>query len=145
MDPFARKMVYGSLIYGGMMLAMFAVLSLVYFHIRPRCADRTIADAAAPGQKWNATIMERRCGEEAAFFTHVNLRIATQSQKYGFFSGQATEGEVFQIEQDARTARLSLLWTEPDQLTIQCSKCADVPAGKREEKWGPVTIRYELK
>jgi len=145
MDPFARKMVYGSFLYGGMMLAMFAVLSVVYFHQRPQCADRVVTDTAAPGQQWSATIMERRCGEEAPFFTHVNLRSVTQSQKYGFFSGRATEGEVFLIEQDSRTAGLSLQWSAPDQLTIQCSKCASVPAEKREEKWGPVIVRYELR
>ncbi len=142
MDPFARKMVYGSFIYGGMMLAMFAVLSVVYFHLRPACADQVMADMAAPGKKWSATIMERRCGENAAFYTHVNLRIATQPLKYGFFSGKAPEGEVFLIERDLHAAGLVTVWTGPDQLTIQCPKCAGVPADKREEKWGPVTIRY---
>jgi hypothetical protein len=145
MDPFARKMVYGSFVYGGMMLAMLAVLSVVYFHLRPACADRVIADTAAPGGHWSATTMERRCGEDAAFYTHVNLRMASQSLKYGFFSGKATEGEVFLIERDLHTTGLVALWTGPDQLTIQCSRCAGVPAGKREEKWGPVTIRYDLR
>ena len=89
--------------------------------------------------------MERRCGEEAAFYTHVNLRVASQSLKYGFFSGTATEGEVFLIEQDLAAAGVVVLWTAPDQLIIQCSKCAGVPTGRRNEKWGPVTIRYELR
>src|SRR5438132_1386843 len=100
MDPFARKMVYGSFMYGSMMLIMFAVLSVVYFHLRPRCADRVIADTTSAKGQWSATTMERRCGEEAAFYTHVNLRVASQSLKYGFFSGTATEGEVFLVEQD---------------------------------------------
>ncbi|SRR6266700_412983 len=145
MDPFARKMVYGSFMYGGMMLAMFGVLSVVYFHLRPSCADRVIADVTAPGQKWTATIMERRCGEEAAFFTHVNLRNAALTQKYGFFSGRAEEGEIFLIEQDSQSAGLSAQWSAPEQLTIRCPKCAGAPINRREEKWGTVTIRYELR
>lgn len=145
MDPFARKMVYGSFMYGGMMLAMFGVLSVVYFHLRPSCAERVVADVAAPGQQWTATIMERRCGEEAAFFTHVNLRSAAQSQQYGFFSGRASEGEIFLMEQDSQAAGLSVQWSAPDQITIQCSKCAGLPINTREEKWGTVTVRYELR
>ena len=145
MDPFARKMVYGSFMYGGMMLAMFGVLSAVYFHIRPRCTDRVVAEVAAPGQQWTAMIMERRCGEEAAFFTHVNLHSTARPQKYGFFSGRATEGEIFLIEQDSQAAGISVQWSTPDQITIQCSRCASMPTNRREEKWGTVTVHYELR
>jgi multisubunit Na+/H+ antiporter MnhF subunit len=45
MDPFARKMVYGSFVYGGMLLVMFAVLTVVYLHTRPRCSDRVVAES----------------------------------------------------------------------------------------------------
>ena len=78
MDAFARKMVYGSFVYGGMMLVMFAVLTVVYLHTRPRCSDRVVAEATDPGNHWTAAVMERRCGAEAPFFTHVNLRPAAE-------------------------------------------------------------------
>ncbi len=45
MDPFARKMVYGSFVYGGMLIVMFAVLTVVYLHTRPRCSDRVVAES----------------------------------------------------------------------------------------------------
>ena len=108
MDPFARKMVYGSFIYGGAMLVMFAVLTVVYLHMRPRCSDRVVAQSTAPDKAWTATIMERRCGQDAPFFTHVNLRPATQDLKTGFFSGSSTEGEVLLIEQDAADMGITL-------------------------------------
>src|SRR5262249_28238322 len=101
MDPFARKMIFGSFVYGGMMLVMFAVLTVVYLHTRPRCSDRVVAEASDPGKHWTATVMERRCGAEAPFFTHVNLRPAAEELHRGFFSGSATQGEVFVVEQDA--------------------------------------------
>src|ERR1700681_1920396 len=104
MDPFARKMVYGSFVYGGAMLVMLAVLTVVYLHMRPRCSASVVAQPRAPGSARTATIMERRCGQDAPFFTHVSLRPATQGLKTGFFSGSATEGEVFLIEQDAAGA-----------------------------------------
>ncbi|MGZ7060977.1 MAG: hypothetical protein ACXVJL_14735, partial [Candidatus Angelobacter sp.] len=65
MDPFARKMVYGSFVYGGMMLVMFAVLTVVYLHTRPRCSDRVVAESTDQAGQWTATVMERRCGAEA--------------------------------------------------------------------------------
>src|SRR5450432_1461502 len=111
MDPFARKMVYGSFLYGGMMLVMFAVLTVVYLHTRPRCTDRVVAEATDPAKHWTAAIMERRCGAEAPFFTHVNLRPAGKDVELGFFSGSASEGEVFVIEQYAPDTGITLRWT----------------------------------
>ena len=101
MDPFARKMIYGSFVYGGMMLVMFAVLTVVYLHTRPRGSDRVVAESTDQARQWTATVMERRCGTDAPFFTHVNLRPEGKDLETGFFSGSAAEGEVFLIEQDA--------------------------------------------
>lgn len=144
MDPFARKMVYGSFLYGGMMLVMFAVLTVVYLHTRPRCTDRVAAEATDPAKHWTATIMERRCSAEAPFFTHVNLRPAEKDLALGFFSGSATEGQVFVIEQDAAGTGITLHWTSPTTLSIQCPRCNAALVRKRDERWSSVVINYDL-
>ena len=144
MDPFARKMVYGSFFYGGMMLVMFAVLTLVYLHTRPRCSDRVVAESTDPSGQSTATVMERRCGAEAPFFAHVNLRPAGKDLATGFFSGSATQGEVFLIEQDAASAGISMKWTSPTTLTILCSHCSAILLRKHDERWGNVVIEYDL-
>lgn len=149
MDPFARKMVYGSFAYGGMMLVMFAVLSLVYLHTRPGCSDRVVAEATDPGRQWTASVMERRCGADAPFFTHVNLRPAASDLKTGFFSGSAAEGEVFLIEQDSAGAGITLSWTTPNTLSIHCTRCSAAlvqkrMVQKRDERGGNVVINYDL-
>ncbi|MBZ5490727.1 MAG: hypothetical protein LAO76_07330 [Acidobacteriia bacterium] len=144
MDPFARKMVYGSFVYGGMLLVMFAVLTVVYLHTRPRCSDRVVAESTDPTGQWTATVMERRCGSEAPFFTHVNLRPAGQDLRLGFFSGSATEGEVFVVEQDAASAAITLHWISPMALSITCPRCSPVLVRKHDERWGNVTINYDV-
>jgi hypothetical protein len=144
MDPFARKMVYGSFVYGGAMLVMFAVLTVVYLHTRPRCSDRVVAQSTAPGSAWTATIMERRCGQDAPFFTHVNLRLATEDLKTGFFSGASTKGEVLLIEQDAADMGITLNWTAPETLTIQCPRCSAALLRTQEERWNAVRISYDM-
>ncbi|HEY2114041.1 MAG TPA: hypothetical protein VGJ51_03075 [Candidatus Angelobacter sp.] len=144
MDPFARKMVVGSFVYGAMILLMFAVLTIVYLHTRPRCSDRVVAESTDPGKHWTATVMERRCGNEAPFFTHVNLRPAGTDLNTGFFSGSATEGEVFLVEQDAAGAGIALHWTTPATLIISCPHCSATLVSKRNELWGNVTINYAL-
>ncbi|HSK45574.1 MAG TPA: hypothetical protein VLA83_16985 [Candidatus Binatia bacterium] len=144
MDPFARKMVVGSFVYGGMMLVMFGVLSVVYLHTRPRCSDRVVSEATDPAGQWTATAMERRCGAEAPFFTHVNLRPAGNNLNRGYFSGSATEGEVFVLEQDAAGAGITLHWTSPMALNIACPRCSPGLVRKHEERWGNVTINYDL-
>src|ERR1051326_6766801 len=50
MDPFARRMIQGSFVYGGVMLLMFAVLTVIYLHTRPRCTDRVVAEST--GKHW---------------------------------------------------------------------------------------------
>ena len=142
MDPFARKMLQGTFIYGGVMLVMFAVLSVVYLHTRPRCSDRVVAEAAGPGGRFAATLMERRCGEEAPFFSHINLRPAGVDLKRGFFSGRAEEGEVFLLEQDASDAGLTLEWTAPATLIIRCAACSPALTRKHEAGWKDVIIQY---
>jgi hypothetical protein len=144
MDPFARKMVYGSFVYGGMLLVMFAVLTVVYLHTRPRCSDRVVAESTDQSGQWTANVMERRCGAEAPFFTHVNLRPAAEDLKTGFFSGSATDGEVFLVEQDVAGAGVTLHWTSPTALLISCPHCSADPARKRDERWGNVNISYDL-
>lgn len=149
MDAFARKMVLGSFVYGGMILVMFAVLTVVYLHTRPRCSDRVVAEASDPGKHWTATVMERRCGAEAPFFTHVNLRPAAEDLHRGFFSGSASEGEVFVVEQDAAGASVTLSWTTPNTLSVRCSHCSAALVQKRlvqkyDARWGSVAINYNL-
>jgi hypothetical protein len=144
MDPFARKMVYGSFVYGGMLLVMFAVLTIVYLHTRPRCSDRVVAESTDPSGQWTAAVMERRCGVEAPFFTHVNLRRAGEDLHSGFFSGSATEGEIFLVEQDAASARISLHWISPVALGITCPRCSQGLVRKHTEHWGSVVIEYDL-
>jgi hypothetical protein len=144
MDPFARKMVYGSFLYGGMMLVMFAVLTVVYLHTRTRCADRVVAESTDPAKRWTATIMERRCGAEAPFFTHVNLRRAGKDLKLGFFSGSATEGEVFVVEQDAAGTAITLQWMSPTTLNIQCPRCSASLVRKHDARRDSVVVNYEL-
>ena len=144
MDPFARKMVLGSFVYGAMMLLMVAVLTVVYLHTRPRCSDRVVAQSTNSGKHWTATVMERRCGNEAPFFTHINLRPAAEDLKIGFFSGSATEGEVFLIEQDAARSGITLNWASPATLSIQCPHCNAALIRKHAERWGDVVIEYDL-
>jgi len=143
-DPFARKMIYGSFVYGGMMLLMFAVLTVVYLHTRPRCSDRVIGETSSPDGKWMAAIMERRCGTEAPFLTHVNLRPAGEDVKRGFFSGKADNGEFFLIEQDATGSGTTLTWTTPDTLTVRCPRCSASLVHQRDDRWGEVTVHYDF-
>jgi hypothetical protein len=142
MDPFAQKMLRGSLAYGGFLAAMFVVLTILYLHYRPRCSDQVIANQRSPDGRWAAAVLEARCGEDQPFLTHVNLRPAANSIKLGYFSGRADEGEVFLLEQDAQSANISLSWTTPNHLIISCSHCQLAFLHKRLEHWGEVTISY---
>ena len=144
MDPFARKMVLGSFVYGSMMLMMFAVLTVVYLHMRPRCSDRLVAESTDASKQRTAAVMERRCGAEAPFLTHINIRPAAHDLKIGFFSGTATEGEIFLVEQDAADAAITLNWTSPTTLSIQCLRCRPELVRKHQERLGNVSISYHL-
>jgi hypothetical protein len=143
-DPFARKMVYGSFVYGGVIVVMFAVLTVVYLHTRPGCSDRLLAESTSPDKRWVASLMERRCGEEAPFFAHVNLRPAGEEIQRGFFSGVSSQGEVFLVEQDAAGAGVSLIWTAPATLLVECPRCNLSFLRKQEARWKEVGINYKL-
>lgn len=144
MDPFARKMVFGSFVYGGVMLVMFAVLTVIYLHMKPKCSDRLIAEATDSYKQWTAVVMERRCGAEAPFFTHVNIRPAADDLKIGFFSGVADAGETFLLEQDAMDAGITLNWPKANTLLIQCASCNASTIQKRDPQFGAVTIEYNV-
>lgn len=126
------------------MLVMFGVLTVVYLHTRPKCSDRVVAESRDPNKQWTATVMERRCGAEAPFITHVNIRPAGQNLKTGFFSGMAQEGEIFTVEQDAASTALSINWTGPNTLHIQCGQCNTALVQKHEEHTGSLSIQYDL-
>ncbi|HET7872848.1 MAG TPA: hypothetical protein VFL42_10090 [Terriglobales bacterium] len=144
MDPFARKMIRGAMAYAGAMLVMFAIATVVYVHLRPRCPDRVVGSATSPDNQWTATILERRCGAEAPFITHANLRRSTQPLSRGFFSGQANEGDVFVVEQDSAGAGLTMHWTAAGQLTIACSRCDTAFLRRADAQLGPVSILYDI-
>lgn len=144
MDPFARKMIISSFVFGGVMLVMFAALTVVYLHTRPRCSDRVVAETTDPRRHWTASVMERRCGQEAPFFTHVNIRAAGTDVQTGFFSGLATQGEVFVVEEDAISAAVSLDWSDANTLDVRCDRCTQSFLRKHDDHWGALTIRYSL-
>lgn len=144
MDPFARNMIRGAFAYALAMLLMFAALTAIYFHLRPLCPDRTLAEADSPDHRWMAAILQRRCGEEAPFITRVNLRPASQALRQGFFSGQAKEGDIFLVEQDATGAGLELNWTAPNELTVACPHCSVAYIRQSDPQWGAVRIHYKL-
>lgn len=144
MDPFARKMVFGSFVYGGVMVVMFVVLTVIYLHMKPRCSDRLIAEATDSNKQWTAVVMERRCGAEAPFFTHVNIRPVADDLKIGFFSGVANAGETFLVEQDAISADITLSWPRANTLLVQCAGCKAPMIQKRDQQLGTVTVEYNL-
>jgi hypothetical protein len=144
MDPFARKMLLGAVAFGSAMALMAGALTVVYVHTHPRCSEQILVQTESPNAQWIAAVTERRCGEDSPFFIHVNLRPATEPLRLGFFSGKAVEGEVFLMEQEAARIMPTLQWTAPNELTIQCSRCRTTFVRKHEERWGPVTLRYQL-
>lgn len=144
MDPFARKMIRNTFLYALGMMLLFAVMTAVFFHIKPACPDKQISQASSPDNHWTAVVLQRRCGDEAPFITHVNLRPAAQALALGFFSGQTEQGDVFLVEQDAAGAGLQLVWTAPDKLTIACPHCRSVYVHRADPQWGAVRIHYEM-
>src|SRR5579871_1961044 len=128
-------MLRGSLAYGGFLLVMFAVLTALYLHYKPRCSDQVVAQERSTDGRWAAAEMEARCGEDQPFLTHVNLRPAAGPIRLGYFSGRADEGEVFLLEQDAQSANVSLNWTGPNRLVISCAHCQLMFLRKRQEHW----------
>jgi hypothetical protein len=144
MDPFARKMIFGSLAFGSAMLLMAGGLSVVYFHNRPRCSEQVLSQTTSPDGQWTAAVMERRCGDDSPFFIHVNLRPATEPLRLGYFSGRADVGEVFVVEEDTQGMAPVLAWSSRDQLTVQCPRCRAAQVEKREDRLGAISIEYQL-
>jgi len=145
MDPFARKMISGALVFGAVMVLMAAVLSVVYFHLYPRCSEQVMAEDTSPDGQWIAAVMERRCGPESPFLLHVNLRQAGQPISLGYFSGLATDGEVLVVEEETAGAIPELEWKSAHELTIRCPRCSSSFAQKMDERRGPILIRYQTK
>jgi len=135
-------MIRGSFAYAAVLVLMFAVLTVFYLHLRPRCTDQVVSSSTSADGRWTASVMEARCGEDSPFLTHVNLRPAGTSIKLGYFSGQAEDGEVFLLEQDAQSANVNLNWTAPNRLAISCNHCQLIYLRKRQEHWQDVAISY---
>lgn len=144
MDPFARKMWRFGFAFAGLMLALFAALTIVYVHEQPSCPDRVVAESNSPDNKWTAAILQRRCGAEAPFVTRVNLRPAGPLER-GFFSGQAREGNVFAVEQDAAGAGISVAWSRGHTLMVRCNACNPAFVRQRDQQWNGTQIQYELR
>ena len=142
MDPFAKKMWAAGLGSALFLLLLFASLTFVYVHQRPSCPDRVLGQTDSPDRKWTAAILERRCGTDAPFVTRVNIRSAGPLQ-LGFFSGQASEGNVFVIEQDAASLSIRLEWMEDDQLRVICPRCSSRYIQQEAASLGPVQISYQ--
>jgi hypothetical protein len=142
MDPFARKMIVGALAFGSTMLLMAAALSVVYFHMHPGCSEQVLAEAISPDKRWIAAALERRCGDNAPFLLHVNLRPAGQPIRLGYFSGRASEGEIFLVEEDTPADVPALEWSSHDQLDVRCPHCSSTFARTMNKRWQSVHIRY---
>lgn len=145
MDPFAKKMIQGSLAFAAVMLLMFAVLTTIYVHMRPPCSEKVVAEQISPGGRWNAAVMERRCGENSPFQTHVNLHKADEPIQPGYFSGRSKEGEIFLVDLDAQSAPVTLQWISEQQLVVRCEACASEARREAKPRWHDVEIRYELR
>lgn len=135
-------MIRSSFAYGAFLVLLFTVMTILYLHWRPRCSDQVISEAKDPGGHWIAAVMEARCGEDQPFFTHVNLRPATDPIQLGYFSGRASDNEIFLLEQDAQSADVKVEWTATNRLAISCAHCPPTYLRKHFERWGDVTITY---
>lgn len=141
-DPFARRMLQGSMAFAGMMLLMFAVFTAVYLHLNPRCSEEVVTQSLSPDGRFAAAIIERHCGESVQIVTHVNLRPVEEPVRTGYFTGTARDGQVFAVELTAREAALDLRWTANTALTIACESCGNPPPSQTDAAWGPVRIQY---
>ena len=123
MDPFARKMWRAGLAFAALLTSLAIAMTVFWVHAHPRCGDRVVTESTSPDRRWTATVLERRCGEDAPFVTQVNLRDGGTKLQRGFFSGQANDSNVFTVEQDAAGAGLQLQWSNAGELTIDCPHC----------------------
>jgi hypothetical protein len=143
-DPFARKMWQAGLGFAAGMFVMFLALTAVYFHVRPRCPDKLISEVPSSDRLWTASVLQRRCGDEAPFITSVSIRPGNSPLKRGFFSGQLEQPPIFTIEQDARGAGITVQWSGSDQLTVGCRNCAARYVRRQDARSGAVTIVYQF-
>ena len=141
-------MLLGAVAFASVMLLLAGAWSVVYFHLHPRCSEQVLTEAASPDQRWKAAVLERRCGEDAPFLVHVNLRPASDPIRLGYFSGHADEGEIFVTEEvfqdgvQSANATPSLEWSAPDHLIVQCSRCGAAFAQKRNQHFQNVLVEY---
>ncbi|HKT52020.1 MAG TPA: hypothetical protein VJV96_17090 [Candidatus Angelobacter sp.] len=143
MDPFARKMWRAGIGFAISLLLLVGGLKLFSMHEWPTCPDSVISEAASPGNRFVATLLQRRCGTDAPFFTRVNLRPEGPLTR-GFLSGQVVQGTVFVVEQDAAGAGISVSWSDQDALTVRCPRCVPALVHQHDQQWGPVTIHYQV-
>jgi hypothetical protein len=141
-DPFARRMLQGSMAFAAMMLLMFAVFTAVYMHLNPRCSEEIISQSLSPDGKFAAAILERHCGESVQIVTHVNLRPAEQPVRTGYFTGTAKDGQVFAVELTAAEASIDLRWNADSALTVACEGCGNPAPSQTDATWGAVRIQY---
>ena len=73
----------------------------------------------------------------------MNLHRKADPNRRDWWSGLFHEGEVYLVEQRREDEIPELEWTAPDRLTIRCAKCKP-SALRRDERWGPVSISYEV-
>ena len=137
-------MILGSVAFGSVMALLAGVLTVVYLHERPRCSEQVLSESLGPDSQWIATSMQRRCGEDSPFLVHVNVRPAKSSVQLGYFSGAATEGEIFVAEQDSPDVVPEVAWTGPSALTIRCRGCRDAEVHKRAGHIGGIAVHYDL-
>lgn len=137
MDPFARKMILGTVAFAVFMITLLAALSLFYFHTHPRCTEQVLSQKPSPDGRWMAAVLQRRCGEESPFFIHVNLRAAGSPLRLGFFSGRVEDGEVFTAEETSFEPQPEIKWNSAGELAIQCAVCSSVHS---EQRWGPIAL-----
>lgn len=138
-------MIFGALGFASAMLLLAGVVSAVYLHLHPQCSEQVLAEAISPDKKWIAAAMERRCGDEAPFLLHINLRPVQQPIRLGYFSGNASEGEIFLAEEDTPAETPDLEWNSSDQLHIRCTHCSPALARAMNERWQSLRIRYETR
>ena len=144
MDPFARKMWRSGIAFAVSLLLMVGGLKLFSMHEWPTCADSVISQTPSLGNRFIATVLQRRCGADSPFSTRVNLRTEGPLTR-GFLSGQVEQGTVFIVEQDAADAAIKLSWSNHQNvLTVRCPHCDSSLVHQRDQQWGPVTIQYEL-
>jgi hypothetical protein len=142
MDPFARKMIFGALAFGGTMVLMAAVLSAIYYHNRPLCSEVVVSETASPDAKWIVAVMERRCGEESPLYMHINLRGAGDPLRRAYFSGRSDDGEVLVAEEGTHDRVAMAEWDSANQLTIRCPGCRSELVRKRQMYWRSIAVHY---